>query len=89
MAVALEHAVRNLDTNRAALAALRARLWERLNEVASPVVLNRVKIDRHAIIVRSGSFTTVADTACILRKCQSCFKPNNLSPRGWRFLLTS
>jgi cysteine desulfurase len=40
MAVALEHAVRNLDANRAALAALRQRLWERLTAVASPVVLN-------------------------------------------------
>ncbi|MBA4064728.1 MAG: aminotransferase class V-fold PLP-dependent enzyme [Isosphaera sp.] len=40
MAAALDHAVRNLDAARAKLAALRARLWERLREVAAPVVLN-------------------------------------------------
>src|SRR5207244_8701025 len=44
MAVALDHAVRNMDANRAALAALRSRLWERLNELASPVVLNGPEI---------------------------------------------
>jgi cysteine desulfurase len=40
MAVALEHYITHMDANRAALAALRSRLWERLNELASPVVLN-------------------------------------------------
>jgi cysteine desulfurase len=40
MAVALEHRVKNMDANRTVLAGLRARLWERLNAVASPVVLN-------------------------------------------------
>jgi cysteine desulfurase len=40
LAVALEHAVRTLDANRAKLEALRARLWGRLQEQASPVVLN-------------------------------------------------
>ncbi len=40
MAAALERCVRNLDANRAALTTLRAHLWERLNAVASPVVLN-------------------------------------------------
>jgi cysteine desulfurase len=40
LAAALDHAVRNLDAARAKLAALRARLWGRLCEVAAPVVLN-------------------------------------------------
>ena len=40
LAAALEHAVRHLDANRTKLEALRARLWERLQAVASPVVLN-------------------------------------------------
>ena len=40
MAAALDHAVRHLDENRAKLGSLRARLWERLQEAAPPVVLN-------------------------------------------------
>jgi cysteine desulfurase len=40
MAAALDHAIRNIDTNRAKLEALRARLWDQLQRVASPVVLN-------------------------------------------------
>ncbi len=44
MAVALEHAVRNMAANHAKLTALRARMWERLQEVASPVVLNGPEI---------------------------------------------
>jgi cysteine desulfurase len=44
LAVALEHAVRNLAENRAKLAALRALLWERLQKVAAPVVLNGPEI---------------------------------------------
>ena len=40
MAVALDHAVRNLAINHAKLQSLRARLWERLSSLASPVILN-------------------------------------------------
>jgi cysteine desulfurase len=40
MAMALELAVRNMAANRARLEALRGRLWNRLREVAAPVVLN-------------------------------------------------
>src|SRR5262249_51197290 len=39
-----EVAVRNIDRNRAMLETLRARLWERLCECASPVVLNGPEI---------------------------------------------
>lgn len=44
MAVALDHAVRNLDANRATLEALRLRLYDRFRERASPVVLNGPEI---------------------------------------------
>ena len=44
MAVALEHAVRHLAENRAKLENLRGRLWERLQLVAAPVVLNGPEI---------------------------------------------
>jgi cysteine desulfurase len=44
MAVALDHAVRHLEENRAELGSLRARLWDRLRAVASPVVLNGPEI---------------------------------------------
>ncbi len=44
MAVALESCVRNMTANRVKLEALRARLWERLWETASPVVLNGPEI---------------------------------------------
>ena len=40
MAVALEHAVRNLDANRAKLESLRERLWVGLARLASPLILN-------------------------------------------------
>jgi cysteine desulfurase len=40
LAAALDHAVRTLDATRAELGELRARLWERLKELAAPVVLN-------------------------------------------------
>ena len=40
MAAALEVAVRDLAANRAKLESLRARLWQRLRELAAPVVLN-------------------------------------------------
>lgn len=50
MAVALEHAVRNMDTNRSKLEALRARLWERLQSVASPVVLNGPEIGAEDVV---------------------------------------
>jgi cysteine desulfurase len=40
MAIALEHAVRNLEGNHSRLAHLRASLWQRLQAQASPVVLN-------------------------------------------------
>ncbi|MDB5307265.1 MAG: cysteine desulfurase [Gemmataceae bacterium] len=40
MAVALDHAVRNMDATRAQLVAARAQLWARLRELAPPVVLN-------------------------------------------------
>jgi cysteine desulfurase len=40
LAVALEHAVRNQAAHHAKLVALRQRLWNRLQEVAAPVVLN-------------------------------------------------
>jgi cysteine desulfurase len=44
MAVALEHAVRNMAANHARLTALRERLWTRLRQVAAPVVLNGPEI---------------------------------------------
>jgi cysteine desulfurase len=44
MAAALECAVRNLEVNRARLEALRERLWQRLCELAAPVVLNGPEI---------------------------------------------
>jgi cysteine desulfurase len=44
MAAALEVMVRDMAANRAKLEALRARLWARLQEVASPVVLNGPEI---------------------------------------------
>jgi cysteine desulfurase len=44
MAVALEHAVRNLAENRAKLTSLRAQLWDRLRQIAAPVVLNGPEI---------------------------------------------
>ena len=44
MAVALEHATRNMNANSAKFESLRERLWIRLNEVASPVVLNGPEI---------------------------------------------
>jgi cysteine desulfurase len=44
MAAALEHAVRNLTENRTKLASLRAQLWERLRQLAAPVVLNGPEI---------------------------------------------
>src|SRR5207244_6462778 len=40
MAVALDHAVRNMDAHRVKLEAIRARLWEKLQRLAPPVVLN-------------------------------------------------
>lgn len=40
MAAALEHALRNLDAHRRRWEALRALLWERLQALAGPVVLN-------------------------------------------------
>lgn len=40
MAAALEHATRSMAANRVTLEALRERLWNRLQEVAIPVVLN-------------------------------------------------
>jgi cysteine desulfurase len=40
MAAALEVMARDMAANRAKVEALRARLWERLQEVAAPVVLN-------------------------------------------------
>jgi cysteine desulfurase len=44
MAAALEHTFLHLDANRAHLGALRARLWDRLRELAAPVVLNGPEI---------------------------------------------
>lgn len=44
MAVALYSVIRNLDANRVHLEALRARLWERLQAVAAPLVLNGPEI---------------------------------------------
>ena len=44
MAVALEHAVRNLTENRAKLEALRSRLWYGLHWLCGPVVLNGPEI---------------------------------------------
>jgi cysteine desulfurase len=44
MAAALEQMTRNMDANRVKLAVLRERLWTRLNELASPVVLNGPEI---------------------------------------------
>jgi cysteine desulfurase len=44
MATALDHAVQNLAANHAKLSALRARMWERLREVTSPIVLNGPEI---------------------------------------------
>ena len=44
MTVALEIAVRNMAANQAKLEALRARLWQQLQEVATPVVLNGPEI---------------------------------------------
>ncbi|HJZ59579.1 MAG TPA: cysteine desulfurase family protein [Gemmataceae bacterium] len=40
MAVALAHAVRNMDANRSHLAAIRLRFWAKLRDLAPPVVLN-------------------------------------------------
>ena len=40
LAVALEEAVRNLETNRARLAVLKARLLDKLQKLAVPVVVN-------------------------------------------------
>jgi cysteine desulfurase len=44
MAAALEHCTRHMAENRAKLEALRERLWTRLTELASPVVLNGPEI---------------------------------------------
>jgi cysteine desulfurase len=44
MATALDHRVRDMVADRAKLEALRERLWNRLREVASPVVLNGPEI---------------------------------------------
>jgi cysteine desulfurase len=44
MAAALDWCVRNMETNRAKLAAHRERFWTRLNELAAPVVLNGPEI---------------------------------------------
>ncbi len=44
MAVALEHAVRNLNENRAKLETLRSRLWYGLHRSCGPVVLNGPEI---------------------------------------------
>ena len=44
MAIALEHAVRNMDANRAKLEAIRARFWRGLEESCAPVVLNGPEI---------------------------------------------
>src|SRR5262245_15525640 len=44
MAAALEWCTRNMTTNHAKLTALRGRLWTRLTELASPVVLNGPEI---------------------------------------------
>ena len=44
MAAALEQMTRNMAANRAKLEALRERLWTRLHELASPVVLNGPEI---------------------------------------------
>src|SRR5262249_31356297 len=40
MAVALAHAVRNMDANRSHLAAIRLRFWAKLRDLAPPGVLN-------------------------------------------------
>jgi cysteine desulfurase len=50
MAAALDHAVRNLQANFAQLEALRARLWERVQEQASPVVLNGPEIGAKDVV---------------------------------------
>jgi cysteine desulfurase len=50
MAVALEHAVRNLDSNRARAEALRERFWLGLHRTCSPVVLNGPEIGAADVI---------------------------------------
>jgi cysteine desulfurase len=50
MAAALEHAVRNMEANHSRLEALRARLWAKLRESASPVVLNGPEIGADDVI---------------------------------------
>ena len=50
MAVALEHAVRNLDENLATLMALREQLWNGLRERAAPVLLNGPEIGSNEVL---------------------------------------
>jgi cysteine desulfurase len=50
MAAALDHAVRHMPANLAKLAALRERLWARLQEVAAPVVLNGPEIGADDVV---------------------------------------
>jgi cysteine desulfurase len=50
MAAALEWAVRNMAANQAKLEVLRKRLWTRLHELTSPIVLNGPEIDATDVV---------------------------------------